>query len=437
MAIHFRADNPATWKFLAALGFSAERIISEKGITDAELRAHGVNPHAVKALADPSEAAITEKTSGDYYLGADHADRGFAVVQTMGGPTAFRERTAPSQCLAEPHLLRFTFSKQVLDEPQPFPNHGFGNIGAYALQSPCHYDPALRPVEHGVLFPAAELPAPLRKSAAPAVLSVQHRYVDGTWANGATAVMISSRGYLLTNRHVVGAQSHDNEERCTGKIEITSEQMPSNLFVVTPEGKRVLLSEKHVVRRFPGYDLALLHVPALAGRAFVRVGSEKMPSGTPHYILGYAANVYAIADKQREGAESTATEARSDACHQAAGDDDEKDMACDLAREETSDFEAPNLANLGTLFWSTGEFLPLPNAPELCAGDAQYHSNALLRPGMSGGAVFAMEQGRVVLVGIANQIYAPPTPRGEDLQINSSLGVSVTPFAEYLQRTSR
>ncbi len=444
MAIHYHIDNLDTWKFLELLGFSSERIQSEQGITDEELHAHGMNPDAVKAVADPTAPVDAQHPEGpgDYYLSAAAAERGTAIVETLGGRAQLQKLTAASSCAAQPGNLRFVLDTQVLRTPQEYPNHGFGSLGAFAYAAPCPYDPTIPATSDGVLFPVTELPALLRTQALPSLIAVYEQdNEDGSiFRRAGTAVVISQHGHLLTNRHVVATTSHDDEERQNGKLRIADEAMPERRFIQNTSREMVPLHEAHVLKRFPGYDLALLKVPALAGHPYATLRTTDAPLATPHVIIGHPQTVYHPADHRREGLEYDMTQAQSDACHERAGENYEKQELCDEQYEAAQEklFSAPNLADSATIFWSTGEMLPLPTDAYFACGPAQYHSTALVRPGMSGGPVFIVEHGAARLIGIANAVHIPnhdpKKPGANEIFTNSTLGVRLEPFQEYLRK---
>ena len=177
MGIYFHADNQITFKLLERLGFSADRIISKQPLSDEELRERGVNPEALKVLADPKATVHPTQSveSGDFYLSVADAERAFMAIEEVGGLEEFKRLTRVESPFAQPGQLRFFLNAQVLREGQWYPNHGCGNLGAYATAPDYPYDPSLQPIMHGAVFPAAQLPDTLRTQALPALINIKKR----------------------------------------------------------------------------------------------------------------------------------------------------------------------------------------------------------------------------------------------------------------------
>lgn len=436
MAIQYSAQHASTRQLLQRMGFSRQRIDSEKPITNQELKQRGLNPRLLTSFATPKREVTPESAPlrQDVFLDARHATRALRAIENAGGMKEFARLTATNTCHGRMGNLRYFIGKQALREEQLY-SVGNNKSGAAAIQQPCRYDATAQQVMHGGVFPVRELPQDLQRQALPSVVRILRPDGEGGHRGTGTAVVISPHGHVLTNRHLTGAKSNHRHEKKTGSLKAgQTERMPEGR-IIRFNGRDIQVTEQHVLYRYPGHDLTLLHIPELAGHPHTQISATQPEEGTAHFIMGYPGETHGLANKQRVEAAYSRADTELKQCMKRAQEDFEQEVTCENAHSDFVDSTpwATNISNAKVLKWSTGHFMghdAFPSDETWVWG--QYHSSATLRPGMSGGPVFVREQGQVRLAGIANQVILNTTDDDSNLT-RSSAGSFVTNFRGHIQ----
>jgi len=437
MGIKFTTTDQNTREFLSRLGFSKERIASGTEIADAELRSKGINPSVVRELARSKDGAQ------DSNLDSKGAKNGLTVIRRLGGLQRFKKLTSARSCWASPTQLRFFLYKQVLNEGQEFPSSAREKMFAYGQQPSCRYDENMQPVMNGGFYPVDQMPALIRGQGAKATIGFQTKSSDGTSRGRGTGVIVSPQGHILTARHVIRTKSSHEDERRTGRIQTDKEKMAEGLYVRANDGRIIKVKPEHVIHVFLGHDLVLLHIPELAGQSYVPVASGDPKSGTPTYMLGYPEQIHSCEEQQRSEKierEALVCEASCEEKYPEDGSDDNfyDRSDCRIGCDDERGHDPKNLGRSKKLFGSTGSIIPRPTGADVIGGDdfepmGVYHTTAPVRPGISGGPMFIIRNGKLYVAGIVSGV---DLIKGNEFshRTNSSQGTSVGLFSEFIKR---
>jgi hypothetical protein len=431
MAICFdNGDLSDTYPLLTDLGVTSERIAEGQCLEDDELRAMGLNPEAMKALAD-QDNTLPPLLDEPRFLSPEAAQRGRVILDHLGGAQYFKEITGEESCWGQKGQLRFFLNHQVLNEPQYFAREPWEKIFVNGIQSMCPYDEGFHSVMNGAFFSVADMPPVVREAGLAATvnfISPDEDREDGFWSR-ATGVVISEEGFVLTDRHVISkTSSHARDERkgLQHGFSASREPIKEDLNIRNHHGDVVPITEDNVVYRFPGYDVVLLHIPELAGHPHVSIARDQPEVGTQVYIVGYPANIHRLEDHVRERYSSAILSAAEVYCDSLDPNGGPEHMECMEHYEKLFEYNAPNIAEGKVPMASVGTITLPPDY--IAPGPSNYGTTAPIRPGNSGSPLFVIENGTVKVAGIVNAVSIP----NDGGYTAGSIGTMMTPYSGFI-----